>query len=83
MFPMRRQSRLRWLGQVRKVKDRRIPKDILHGELVAGKCNFGRPELRNRDMKELNKWEELAMGSSKPLLKLVISAFDNERRLQK
>ena len=69
MFTMLRQSRLRWLGHVRLMKDGRIPKDILYGELIAGKLNLGRPQLRyryvcKRDMMGLsideNKWEELA-----------------------
>ena len=75
MFMMLRQLRLRWLGHVRRMKDGRIPKDILYGELIAGKRNLGRPQLHNRkvckrDMKELsideNKWwEELATDRSK------------------
>ena len=74
MFTMLRQRRLRWLGHVRRMNDGRIPKDLLYGELSAGKRNLGRPQLRyrdvcKRDMKELsidkNKWEELATDRSK------------------
>ena len=52
----------------------KIPKTILYGELIDGKRNLVRPQLRyrdvcKRDMKELktelNKWEELAMDRSK------------------
>ena len=62
------------MGHVRRIKEGRIPKNILYGELIAGMRNFGRSQLRyqdvcKRDMKELkidlNKWEELATNSSK------------------
>ena len=39
------QRRLRWLGHVRRMNDGRIPKDLLHRELTAGKRNLGRPQL--------------------------------------
>ena len=51
------------------MEDGRIPKDILYGQLTAGKRNTGRPKLRfkdvcKRDMKNLNidtdSWEDLA-----------------------
>ena len=54
--------------------DGRIPKDLLYGELSAGKRNIGRSQLRyrdvcKRDMKEQiidkNKREELAIDRSK------------------
>ena len=52
----------------------RIPKDILYGELTAGKRNLVSSQLRYRDvckqdMKKLsivkNKWEELGTDRSK------------------
>ena len=69
MYTLLRQRRLRWLGHVRRMDDGRIPKDILYGELAAGKRNTGRPLLRfkdvcKRDMKNLDintdSWEVLA-----------------------
>ena len=69
MFTLLRQRRLRWLGHVRRMEDGRIPKDILYGQLAAGKRRTGRPQLRysdacKRDMKALNidprDWEDLA-----------------------
>ena len=35
MFTLLRQRRLRWLGHVHRMKDGRIPKDILYGELAS------------------------------------------------
>ena len=69
MFTLLRQRRLRWLGHVCRMEDGRIPKDLLYGELAAGKRNTGRPQLRfkdvcKRDMKALqidpDHWETLA-----------------------
>ena len=60
---------MRWFGHVRRMDDGRIPKNILYGELAAGKRNTGRPLLRfkdvcKRDMKNLDintdSWEVLA-----------------------
>ena len=74
MFMMLHQRRLRCLGHVSRINDGRIPKDLLYGELNAGKRNLGRPQLRyrdvcKRDMKELcinkNEWEELATDRTK------------------
>ena len=69
MFTLLRQRRLRWLGHVHRMDDGRIPKDLLYGELAAGKRKTGRPQLRfkdvcKRDMKALqmdpDHWEALA-----------------------
>ena len=74
MVTLLRQRRLRWLGHVRRMEDGRIPKDILYGQLAAGKRRTGRPQLRysdacKRDMKALNidprDWEELAADRPK------------------
>ena len=59
ILTMLRQRRLRWLGHFRRMKDGRIPKDILYGELTAEKRNLGHPQLRYRnvckwDMKKLS-----------------------------
>ena len=61
MFTLLRQRRLRWLEHVAQMKDGRIYKDILYGELVPGKCNF-EPRQLNIDLKN---WGELAMDRSR------------------
>ena len=67
-----KKRRLRWLGHVSRMKDGRIPKDILYGELASGARSVGRPLLRyrdviKRDMSELNlsNWESLAADRAK------------------
>ena len=35
---------MRWLGHVTRIKDGRIPKDLLYGELATGKRATGRPQ---------------------------------------
>ena len=59
MFTLLKQRRMRWLGHVVRMDDGRIPWNLLHGELVQGKCATGRPQLRfkdvcKRDLKALN-----------------------------
>ena len=44
MFTLLKQRRMRWLGHVVRMDDRRIPKDLLYGELVQGKRPTGRPQ---------------------------------------
>ena len=44
MFTMLSQRGLRWLGLVGQMKQAGIPKDILYGELIGGKRNFGFPQ---------------------------------------
>lgn len=69
MYLLITQRRLRWIGHVRRMKDGRIPKDILYGELATGHRPVGRPALRykdvlKRDLKttgiSLDTWEPLA-----------------------
>ena len=69
MYTLLRQRRLRWLGHVHRMKDGRIPKDLLYGELAEGERPTGRPLLRysdvcKRDLKALDidvdSWETLA-----------------------
>ena len=50
MFTVLLQHRLRWLGHVRRIEEGRIAKYILYGELIAGKRDLGRPQLRYRDV---------------------------------
>ena len=49
MYTLLSQRRLRWLGHVHRMANRRIPKDMLYGELVTGTRTLGRPYLRYRD----------------------------------
>ena len=41
---------MRWLGHVTRMKDGRIPKDLLYGELATGKRPTGRPQLLFKDV---------------------------------
>ena len=69
MVTLLRQPRLRWLGHVTRMKDGRIPKDLLYAELAEGKRASGRPHVRfkdvcKRDLKaigiEVENWVKLA-----------------------
>ena len=69
MYSLLSQRRLRWLGHVKRMRDGRLPKDILYGELVEGERKVGRPLLRfkdtcKRDLKACDiptdTWESLA-----------------------
>ena len=90
MFTLLRQRRLRWLGHVRRMEDGRIPKDILYGQLAAGKRRTGRPQLRysdacKRDMKALNidprDWEDLAADRPKWRATLTTHLKSNEKHM--
>ena len=90
MFTLLRQRRLRWLGHVRRMEDGRIPKDILYGQLAAGKRRTGRPQLRysdacKRDMKALNidfkDWEDLAADRPKWRATLTTHLKSSEKRM--
>ena len=74
VYTLLRQSRLRWLGDVRRMDDGRIPKYILYGELALGRRTTGHPHLRYkyvcvRDMKAVDidtmSWEGLAADRTK------------------
>ena len=45
-----KQRRMQWLGHVTRMKDGRIPKDLLYGELATWKRPTGRPQLRFKDV---------------------------------
>ena len=73
MYSLLSQRRLRWLGQVARMDDGRIPKDLLYGELATGSRPVGRPALRfkdvcKRDMKNCDidpsTWEAAAADRS-------------------
>jgi len=44
------QRRLRWLGQVRRIKDGRVPEDVMYGELATEERPVGRSVLRFKDV---------------------------------
>ena len=69
MYSLLSQRRLHWLGQVWRMEDGRLPKDILYGQLTSGARPVGRPALRfkgacHRDMKACDLspkgWEAVA-----------------------
>ena len=73
METMIMQKRLRWLGHVARMDDRRIPKAILYSEARDGSRKLGRPLLRYSDncrhnIKLLDMivdiWEECALQHS-------------------
>ena len=59
MFTLLRKRRLRWLGHVHRMEDRRIPKDLLYGELESGSRPVGRPKP---SFKDVCKRDMLATG---------------------
>ena len=92
MFTLLRQRRLRWLGYVHRMPEGRIPRDVLYGELAAGKRRTGRPQLRyryavKRGMKaaDINteSWESLAANRSKWRVALTNQLKAREEKLTK
>ena len=59
---------MRWLGHVTRMKDGRIAKDLLYGELVTGKRRTGQPQLR---FKDVCKRDLQALGITQTLGKLL------------
>ena len=57
MFAILSERRLRWLGHVKRMSPGRIPKDLLYGELAAGKRKTGRPCLRFKDVCQMDMAE--------------------------
>ena len=45
-----KQRRMRWLGHVTRMKDGRLPKDLLYGNLATGQRPTGRPQLCFKDV---------------------------------
>ena len=52
-------ERVRWLGHVLRMKDDRMPKIVLCGQLYRAKKKSGHPRLGWEDVikKDLEKWE--------------------------
>ena len=50
IFSLLKESRLRWLGHVRRMKDGRLPKDIFFSKLADGSRAIGRTLLRFKDV---------------------------------
>ena len=48
IYTFLRQRRFSWLGHVRWMEDGRIPKDLLYGELAAGKRARGHPSSASK-----------------------------------
>ena len=60
---------VRWMGHVSHMNDEHLPKRLLYGELITGKCPVGRPKVQFKDsmkmsLKDLEipvkTWERLA-----------------------
>ena len=50
LYTLLKQRRMQWLGHVTRMKNGRIPKDLLYGELATGKRPTGRPQLCFKDV---------------------------------
>ena len=48
LYILLKQRRMRWLGHVTRLKDGRIPKDLLYGELATGKRPTDDPNYASR-----------------------------------
>ena len=84
---------MRWLGHVTRMKDGRIPKDLLYGELATEKRPTGRPQLRfkdvcKRDLQALGintePWEVTATDRDawKHTVKLGLSQYEETQRIK-
>lgn len=89
MFSILTQRHLRWLGHVSRMQDRRIPKDVLYGELATRSRPKGRPHLRfkdvgKQDMKARNIdptcWEATAADRSQWRLAISTGILRSEKR---
>lgn len=54
------QNNLRWLGHVHRMRNDRLPRQLLYSQLCEGKRNIGRPRLRFKDVAKRNmKWRNI------------------------
>ena len=93
LYTLLKQRRMRWLGHVTRMKDGRIPKDLLYGELATGKRPTGRPQLRfkdvcKRDLQALgintDSWEVTATDRDawRHTVKVGLSQYEETQRLK-
>ena len=93
LYTLLKQRRMRWLGHVTRMKDDRIPKDLLYGKLATGKRPTGRPQLRfkdicKRDFQELgintDSWEAAATDRDawRHTVKVGLSQYEKTQRLK-
>ena len=84
---------MRWLGHVTRMKDDRIQKDLLYGELATGKRSTGRPQLRFQDVCKrylqalsinTDSWEVTATDRDawRRTVKLGLSQYEETQRLK-
>ena len=90
IFSLLSQRRLRWLGHVYRMDAKRIPRNMLYGQLATGSRRTGRPLLRfkdacKRDMRgcpiNTDGWEQLASNRPKwrQTVKSGVAAADAKR----
>ena len=93
LYTILKQRRMRWLGHVTRMKDGRIPKDLLYGELATGKRPTGRPQLRfkdvcKRDLQALgintDSWEVTATDRDawRHTVKVGLSQYEETQRVK-
>ena len=92
-YTLLKERHMRWLGHVTRMKDGRIPKDLLYGELATGKRPTGRPQLRfknvcKRDLQALginaDSWEVTAtdIDAWSNTVKLWLSQYEETQRVK-
>ena len=93
LYALLKQRRMRWPGHMTRMKDGRIPKDLLYGELATGKRPTGRPQLRFKDVCKrylqalginTDSWEVIATDRDawRHILKLGLSQYEETQRVK-
>ena len=93
LYTLLKQRRMRWLGHVTWMKDGRIPKDLLYGDLAKGKIPTGRPQLRFKDVCKrdlhalginIDSWEVTAtdINAWRHTVKLGLSQYQETQRIK-